>query len=269
MVIRSSTRITFPAPRSRPPPGTTSSAPEMFASRPRAPRPAWSATYRRCRSTGTTRACRPAHRSRAAAASAIRRVGSWPRALTERREDGTGTRSSGRAARPSLPPAAASTATARAPPRGRARVSAPRSLWARSSSRTASAYGATAWTTGSPASTGRRPHPARPFPRPGQRGLARRAQLGARPAAASAGDRQHQPGDLAPPPPHGSTVRLPERPGHPCGNPAGAPRVRQVRAVTESTRGRAGPLPRLRVRGCCPGWACRAATPDRRARSRS
>ncbi|MFJ4216319.1 hypothetical protein ACIP27_26780, partial [Streptomyces hydrogenans] len=95
MVIRSSTRTTRPAANSRAPPGTTSSAPARFARRERAPSPAWSATARRCRSTGSTRAGRPARRSRAAAASATRRVGSCPRARTARREDGTGTNSSG------------------------------------------------------------------------------------------------------------------------------------------------------------------------------
>ncbi len=154
VVIRSSTRTTRPAVRSRAPPGTTSSAPARFARRAGAPSPAWSATCRRWRSTGTTRAARPVRRSRAAAASAIRRVGSCPRARTERREDGTGTRSSGRSPGPVDAPPAASTAVARAAPRGRASVSAPRSLWASSSSRTASAYGAAAWTSGSPAGSG-------------------------------------------------------------------------------------------------------------------
>lgn len=72
-----------------------------------------------------------------------------------------------------------------------------------------------------PGGRGRGPHPARCRPCQGVR--AGRAQLRPRSAAASAGDRQHQPGDLAPPPPHGSTVRLRTPPGHPCGKRAPGP----------------------------------------------
>lgn len=55
------------------------------------------------------------------------------------------------------------------------------------------------------------------------------AQLAPRPAAATTGRRQHQPGDLPPPPPHISTVPPAHEPGHPCGKrrpPRPSPAVR-------------------------------------------
>lgn len=95
VVIRSSTSTTGPPASSRPPPGTTSSAPARFSSRCRELSPAWSATHRPCRNAAATRAGVPVRRNSPAAASAIRRAGSCPRARTVARADGTGTRSRG------------------------------------------------------------------------------------------------------------------------------------------------------------------------------
>ncbi len=168
VVIRSSTSTTRPPPASsRAPPPTTSSAPARLSDRCREFSPDWSATARRCRRTPSTRAGVPVRRSSPAAASAIRRAGSCPRARTVRRADGTGTSrtalSPGPAPRaPSPSPSghsrshpacplprlsrpceatgrpagpgrrgvsrAARTAPARAAPSGAARASAPRSL---------------------------------------------------------------------------------------------------------------------------------------------
>lgn len=164
VVIRSSTRTTCPARRRRPQPGATASAPARLASRCRASSPAWSATPRRCRSAGSTEAGTPCRRSAPAAARAIRRAGSWPRARTARGADGTGTSSTAPWspwAGPAGPPGGsiasrspARTAPARASPSGRARARAPRSLWASSAARTSSAYRAAACVTGSPAGSG-------------------------------------------------------------------------------------------------------------------
>lgn len=51
----------------------------------------------------------------------------------------------------------------------------------------------------------------------GQRRGTLLAQLRTRPAAATAGHRQDQPGDLPPPSPHGPTVPWPRTPGQTCG----------------------------------------------------
>ncbi len=172
VVNRSSTRITLPSRRSpcrwsscrwsscrrsscrrsRPPPAVSSSAPARFARRCRAPRPDWSATARRCLSSGRTWAGRPARRRSRAAAAAILRTGSWPRAAVEERAEGTGTSSRG----PASPgrPAPARTQPARARPSAPASPSAPRSLWASRTARTAFSYGADAYTAGSPGGRG-------------------------------------------------------------------------------------------------------------------
>ncbi len=92
VVIRSSTSTTGPPPASsRAPPPTTSSAPARLSDRCREFSPDWSATARRCRRTPSTRAGVPVRRSSPAAASAIRRAGSCPRARTALRAEGTGT----------------------------------------------------------------------------------------------------------------------------------------------------------------------------------
>lgn len=226
VVIRSSTSTTRPPRSSRAPPAATSRASARLRSRCRESSPDWSATARRCRSTAATWADVPLRRSSPAAASAIRRTGSCPRARTAHRADGTGTSStdtspcpigapppqndttctrrppagtpcaepsgsacfpagpqppSGRTPQrpvstPACPVSALSaptrvswsparTAPAKAAPRGPASARAPRSLWARSAARTSSAYGAAAYTAGSPggSGTGRTRHGASPL----------------------------------------------------------------------------------------------------------
>lgn len=248
MVIRSSTITTRPPPaNSRAPPAGTSRAPARLSSRCRELSPDWSATPRRCRSTGTTRAGVPVRRSSPAAASAIRRAGSCPRARTAQGADGTGTSDTGvlepptptgppatnPAAPAPLPQPVASptrTAPASAAPRGPASISAPRSLWARSTARTSSSYGAAACTTGSPGGSG-----------------SGRTRLGTAPVRATRHSGQSTVRGV-PQPPHSAgstrsvrschhprmstTVPTPERPCHPCG---------QLRATTgplSPTRGR-------------------------------
>lgn len=95
VVIRSSTSTTGPPASNGAPPATTSSAPARLSSRCRELSPDWSATHRRCRSTATTRAGVPVRRNSPAAASAIRRAGSCPRARTAPRAEGTGTSNTG------------------------------------------------------------------------------------------------------------------------------------------------------------------------------
>lgn len=236
MVIRSSTITTRPPPaNSRAPPAGTSRAPARLSSRCRELSPDWSATARHCRSTATTRAGVPVRRSSPAAASAIRRAGSCPRARTAQGADGTGTSDTGvlepptptgppgppvtnPAAPAPLPQPVASptrTAPASAAPRGPASISAPRSLWARSTARTSSSYGAAACTTGSPGGSG-----------------SGRTRLGTAPVRAARHSGQSTVRGV-PQPPHSAgstrsvrschhprmstTVPTPERPCHPCG----------------------------------------------------
>ncbi len=101
---------------------------------------------------GKHQAGRPARRRSRAAAAAILRTGSWPRAAVEERAEGTGTSSRG----PASPgrPAPARTQPARARPSAPASPSAPRSLWASRTARTAFSYGAAAYTAGSPGGRG-------------------------------------------------------------------------------------------------------------------
>ncbi len=154
VVIRSSTSTTGPSASSPAPAGATASAPVRLSSRCRELSPAWSATALRCRSTATTRAGTPLRRSSPAAASAIRRAGSCPRARTALRAEGTGTSSTGRLSRAWSPLSPARTAPAKAVPNGAASASAPRSLWASSTERTSSAYREAACTVGSPGGSG-------------------------------------------------------------------------------------------------------------------
>ena len=69
-----------------------------LAARSAASRPAWSTTPGSSRSSGQATASTPAERRQAAAPLVIEYVGSWPRARTLARRDGTGTSTSGPAA---------------------------------------------------------------------------------------------------------------------------------------------------------------------------
>jgi predicted amidophosphoribosyltransferase len=81
--------ITITSPR-----GTrvrNTNAPSRLRRRSDTPRPAWSATRRRCRKHGATTTLTPPRRSRTAAARASATVTSCPRRATCARADGTGT----------------------------------------------------------------------------------------------------------------------------------------------------------------------------------
>lgn len=254
VVTRSSTSTTRPPASSRSPPAVTSSAPAMFASRRRASSSAWSATGLRWRSTAATRAGVPVRRSSPAAASAIRRTGSCPRARTAHRAEGTGTSTTV----PEVPvPADASrparTAPAKAVPSAPVSVSAPRSLCARSSARTASAYGADAYTAGSPAGSGRGRTRRGALPASAVRQRAQSVVRGAPQPAQSAGSTRsvrsrHHPRMT-------TTVPRPEPAHHPCGQ----------RPVDNSHRplpGRGrGPRPGSFVQPCRPFLPCLPGQP--------
>ena len=91
--------------------------PARLAARSAAPRPAWSTTPGRQRSSGTAIASTPGRRSSARPPAVTRPVGSWPRPRTTPGRDGTGTSTTGPARRlgqrRARPPAASSRAERR------------------------------------------------------------------------------------------------------------------------------------------------------------
>ena len=216
VVIRSSTSTTRSAASSRPPPATTSSAPARFASRCRAPSPAWSATGAPLPQHRHHPGRHPAAPQLPAAASAIRRAGSCPRAghrpprrrhghqqqrpraahLPRPGPHGPGQRRC-RAARPERSAPAPCAPGAPPVPRPRTR--------------------AAACTTGSPAGSGagRTRRGAAPYSaarQPSHSSVRGLPQPHSRPAAPA--------GDLPPPPPHISTVPPAHDPATPVENPA-------------------------------------------------
>lgn len=81
--------------------GPATRAPARFRIRSAADSPLWSAIRRTCANVRTHSTATPSRRSTCTATWASRSVGSCPRALTAAREDGTGTRSTGRPKTPS------------------------------------------------------------------------------------------------------------------------------------------------------------------------